>query len=66
MLKSLSTEPSQEPVPSQHEEKPTRPASPRNAMRYPGDQPKAPPSPPPRQSDAARSHANHESLGQQE
>ncbi len=66
MLKSLSTEPSLDPVPLQPDEKPTKPASPRNAMRYPGDQPKAPPSPPPRQSDAARSHANQESLGQQE
>lgn len=66
MLKSLSTEPSLNPVPPQPDEKPAKPASPRNAMRYPGDQPKAPPSPPPRQSDAARSRTNQESLGQQE
>ncbi len=66
MLKSLSTEPSLDPAPPQPNDKPTKPASPRNAMRYPGDQPKAPPSPPPRQADAARSHASHESLGQHE
>jgi len=46
MLKTLSTEPSVDPARPQPETKPSKPSSPRNAMRFPGDQPRPPPNPP--------------------
>ncbi len=55
MLKTASTDSSLDPIPPQPGEKPAKPSSPRDAMRFPGDQPKAPPSPPPRQTNAGRS-----------
>jgi hypothetical protein len=66
MLKTFSTEPSLDPAPLRPDDKPVKPASSRGAMRFPGDQPKAPPSPPPRRSDTERNPYDEESLGQQE
>ncbi len=65
MLKTFSTEPSLDPAPPSPE-KPIKPSNSRSAMRFPGDQPKAPPSPPPRQSCAGRSLGQQESSGQTE
>jgi hypothetical protein len=65
MLDASSTASSLDPAPTQSEDKPAKPVSSRGAMRFPGDQPKAPPSPPPRRSDAERSPGCQGTSGQQ-
>lgn len=65
MLKTFSTEPPLDSAPPS-QERPAKPSSARSAMRYPGDQPKAPPSPPPRKPCAERSLGQQGSSGQQE
>lgn len=66
MLKTVASDSSLDPAPPQPGEKPVKPSSSRGAMRFPGDQPKAPPSPPPRQTDVERGSGHQGSLGRQE
>jgi hypothetical protein len=60
MLKTFPTESPVDPARPRPEDKPSKPSSSRGAMRFPGDEPRPPPSPPLKRSDDERSSGQHE------